>query len=641
MSGARFAGCVYMERVPSGTTVEVVRKSALKNVVAFSIAGFCAWLVIRQLGDIDLTEVAASLGAVTPAQWLGALGATAFSFVAVGQYDALFHRWLNTGATPRRAVTSGAAAIALAQTLGFGLATGTVARWRALPELSFASALKVTNYVSFSFMFALGLISAVTMTILGFDQEFGDLWAWIAVSVLAATVALSVLQPAWLPIPLPPLRLMGRLTVLSAADTALAALALWILLPADLQPPFLALFAAFLAALGAGLLSGAPGGVGPFELCLVTLLPTVPENDLIAAVLAFRLIYYALPACLALGFLSRSTPAPARPVASLPTAQHIRRAETGLSRQTGEVRQIGGCILHVAEASQILVALGDPACGQSLGNAALGEFAKDARSRDLWPALYKCGPGTALTARKMGWSVMAVSEEAWLEPPTFTLDGSERRQLRRKLKQAERNGVLVERARALPISHMGRVAEEWTARCGGERGFSMGRFDPQYLENQHCYLAWREGRLVAFASFHVTEDEWALDLMRSADDTPDGTMHLLVTAAIRDAATVGVPRFSLAAIPLEAPTALLRHISGRRESQGLRRFKMSFGPRLRRLYIAAPNTALMLLAGVDILLRITRPNPLATEWQDAPSAIFDMKPANAVSASTVPTETMQ
>ena len=94
---------------------------------------------------------------------------------------------------------------------------------------------------------------------------------------------LSLVQPKWLPLRLPPLRLWLRLLVLAAVDVSFAALAFWVLLPEVFQPEFSLLLAAFILALGAGLLSGSPGGVGPFELCLVTLLPGVAEVELIAA----------------------------------------------------------------------------------------------------------------------------------------------------------------------------------------------------------------------------------------------------------------------------------------------------------------------------------------------------------------------
>ncbi|PWK58604.1 phosphatidylglycerol lysyltransferase [Silicimonas algicola] len=574
------------------------------------MAAVCAALVVRHLGEVSLLTVAEEVRGIGAAQWLIALVATCASFAAAGQYDALFHRWLGTGVRAARAGVSGAVAIALAQTLGFGLATGAIARWRALPELSLPNALRVTNYVSFTFMAALSVLAALALSVSDIGSGGAGVSGLFVIPPMVGYLVLSVAQPAWLPVSLPPLRLVGRLTVLAITDTALASLALWALLPAGSQPDFSVFLAAFLVALGAGLLSGAPGGVGPFELALVTLLPAVPETELMAAVLAFRLVYYALPACAALVVLARPSVDRALRRTIVPALPPAVRAEAGLARQSGQLSVVDGLGLHVVEASQCLVALGSPVCGERMTRPSLRDFGDLARQRNLFPALYKADARTAGVARRSGWTVLAVSEDASVSPADFALDVPERRQLRRKLGRARKAGVTIESAGRLPLQDMSRVAGNWTKRTGGERGFSMGRYCPDYLAGQRVWLARRDGRLVAFASFHIAKAEWCLDLMRNEADMPDGTMHALIAAALEAARAEGVRRVSLAAMPLESGHPVLRRLTCRREAQGLRQFKCSFHPRRQTLYLAAPNLALLVLAGTDILLRIAKPLPL-------------------------------
>ncbi len=349
-----------MSFFPSLSAAGAGARARLRTIGAIGAAAVCAALVVRQLGDVSLLTVAEEVRGISAAQWLVALVATCVSFAAAGQYDALFHRWLGTGVRPARAAVSGAVAIALAQTLGFGLATGTVARWRALPELSLPDALRVTNYVSFTFMAALSVFAMLAMAVSGTGSDGVGISGLIVLPAMVGYLVCSVVQPAWFPVRLPPLRLVGRLTILAVTDTALASLALWALMPAGGQPDFDIFLAAFLVALGAGLLSGAPGGVGPFELALVTLLPTVPETELVAAVLAFRLVYYALPACAALVALARPSMDRAPQRASIPVHPRVIRAEAGLAGQSGRLSVVDGLGLHVVETSQCLVALGSP-----------------------------------------------------------------------------------------------------------------------------------------------------------------------------------------------------------------------------------------------------------------------------------------
>ncbi|MDA8587113.1 phosphatidylglycerol lysyltransferase domain-containing protein [Rhodobacteraceae bacterium] len=592
-----------------GVPLRVVQK----QILPISIAGLCVYVVVNRMDDVDLTQVAASIGAVTAVQWIAAILATAVSFVAVGQYDALFHRWLKTGVADKRAVLSGASAIALAQTLGMGLATGTLARWRALPELSLATSLKVTNYVSFSFMAGLGLLSIVVLALPGVGHIGASWYSLAAVAVVLVAVNLSFLQPKWLPFPLPPLRMALRLMVLATIDIIFAAFALWVLFPGGSQLGFTTLLAVFTLSLGAGLLSGSPGGVGPFELCLFTLMPAFPEPELIASVLAFRLVYYALPACLAVITLIKPSPAPFK---TMPTTRSARRplmrAEAKLAQQAGHrfLPYDDERCLHVAEATQTLVAIGDPATGSTFGPSAFATLGQAADKLSLWPALYKCSARSAVFARSVGWSAIPVSEEAWLSPNAFTLATPARRQLRRKLKKAAQAQIDVSVASTLPLAEMEMVSAAWSKRAGGERGFSMGVFSEDHVTRQRCYLARNNGALVAFISFHTVQNEWTLDLMRSTSDMPDGAMHALVVQALEDAAERGIPRLSLAAMALDDPHFSLKHFGQTASAKGLRQFKTSFAPRTERLYAAAPSTALLYLAGADITLRIATQVPL-------------------------------
>ncbi len=578
---------------------------ALRNACALLVAAVCFFLLSEKLDGLEGAALLTSVAEVKAWQWAGALAATALSFAVIGQYDALFHGWLKTGVSQRRAFLSGASAIAVAQTVGFGLATGTLARWRLLPDLTTAQALRLTSYVSFSFIVALGVVIAALLLALSSASHAAA--GWIAVPAILAALAYPVLSlwvPNWLPA-LPPIGLMVRLIGLTALDLLFAALALYILLPEGAEIAFAPLLAAYAIALGAGLISGSPGGLGPFELCLLSLLPGQAPPDLVAAVLAFRLVYYALPACL--GVLCMAAPLePDDKPDEAPRRSPILGAEAmGLSRQDAHrLLPTPNGTLHVAEASQSLVAIGDLPGAVAHTRASLSALAAEATTQSMIPALYKIGARSASTAKRLGWATMAVSEEAWLDPTTFTLESPSRRQLRRKLRNAVKSNLTVCEFLDPPLADMARVSAAWTHANGGERGFSMSRYEPATVEAQRCFLAFRHGRLVAFASFHVGRADWALDLMRQIPEAGDGAMHALIAAAIDAARVDGIQRLSLAAMPLAHPTRLLATCQN---MAGLRQFKLSFAPETRRLYLAAPDRFRLAVAGLDILLRIQKP----------------------------------
>ena len=59
----------------------------------------------------------------------------------------------------------------------------------------------------------------------------------------------------------------------------------------------------YLIALAAGAISNVPGGIGVFEFVLLLLLPAVPQDRLLGALVAYRAIYYFAPFAIALVLL--------------------------------------------------------------------------------------------------------------------------------------------------------------------------------------------------------------------------------------------------------------------------------------------------------------------------------------------------
>lgn len=595
--------------------------SRLRQALPFLVLAATLPILVHRFADTDFAEVLDAVRAVALPTLLAALAATWVSFVAVGRFDGAIHRWLGTGIPERTARRVGAASVAVAQTLGFGLVTGTLARWRGLPGLPLARAAQVTAAVAVTFMAALAV--CLGLAILAFGAPAGAP-AWIAGIGLALVLALPLLSlvPHRMAVTLPPVALLGGLALLTAVDLAAAGTAFWLLLPDEPALTPAVVFPAFLLALAAGLVSGTPGGVGPFEITLFALLPQVPEAELLAAILCFRAIYYALPAILGAGWLalrpataSATAPAP-EPLAAAPFPDDAPRAEAALVRQ-GELalRREGGTVFATGLTGQALVAVGDPVAGGVRG-AGLA-LSRLARGHARLPAVYKCGARLAASLRRAGWTVLAVAEEAWIAPAAFTLEAPACRRLRRKLRAAEAAGVTVTRGGALPLAEMGRIAAEWAAARGGERGFSMGRYTATHVAGQRVYLAHAAGRLVAFVTFHEGRREWTLDLIRTAEDAPDGTVHALVARALEDARAARLPRLSLAALPLarDWPAPLAR-LAARHSASGLRQFKEAFAPRLETLYAAAPGRMGLALALWDVFWRVRRPLPLCHPAQD-------------------------
>jgi phosphatidylglycerol lysyltransferase len=120
--------------------------------------------------------------------------------------------------------------------------------------------------------------------------------------VLAATGRARIQVGRWqLMLPSLPLTL-GQLGVATVDLLAMAA-ALWILLPSSL--PYGEFLPMFMLGLVAGVTSQVPGGLGVFETVIVLQLREhLPVPPVVAALVAFRAIYYLLPLILAAAWLA-------------------------------------------------------------------------------------------------------------------------------------------------------------------------------------------------------------------------------------------------------------------------------------------------------------------------------------------------
>ncbi len=595
---------------PHPHLIGVRRLALLGRLLPLAALVFFGMLLLRRIDGINMAHLWTAVAATTPSQWALSAVATCASFVAVGQYDAGVHRMLGTDVAPIDARRAGIRAIAVGQMLGFGSLTGALVRWRCLPRIELWRATQISVLVSLSFLAAWAVIAAAMVAVTGLPLP-GTMMQTI--SGAAALMAIAVTATFFM------LRKTGARTGFGdlgamlfwcLIDTSCAALALFVLFPAGIAPPAALFFTAYLLALGAGLLSNAPGGIGAFDLTLLSCLPMVDDATLLATVVAFRIIYYGLPAVLAFATLLRPVRGPApcamAPLRGMDLVRGLNTAphpEWALSRQGATIwghRGNGWMIQNITGHAC--------AIGPAWGIASHRDVAQIARHVGRRPVLYKCDARVACQAQHDGWKALRTGAEALITPAIWALEGPQHRQLRRKLRHAEKSGISITQTPVLPITALRQIAQDWAAQHGGENGISMGRFDPHELARQQVFLAQRDGQTIAFVTFRASTEVWSLDLMRHSGDLPDGTMHSLIIAAIHGARRSGISSLSLAAAPLGLPVGLPGRLT--RRAQGLTRFKQSFAPRWVPLYLCAPSWPAVLRAALTLTYAIHHPPPL-------------------------------
>ena len=591
----------------------------------------CAWYLRDDWSRLDGQVILAALYEISALQWLGSLAAVTIAFTAVAGQERTVMAHLGLAVEPGRGRSAAMATAAVSQTLGFGPLVGTIVRKRLLPELSLSQSAQVSVMITVGFFGGIGLLwlclAAAQISLL----LVPTLLCLIACLVQAASSRLPKGLSRRLPDGWTTLKFLLWLMI----DLTALGVAAWLVLPSALHAdvPLYEFLPMFLTALGAGIASGTPAGTGPFEVILLDGIGANDQNGLAAGIIAFRLSGYAIPAVIGAAFATlaprwRSFSQPGTegrpriltPVSLGPAAlRKLRRAEIQLALQ-GELALLrapdDGLWLH-GRVPGFDVFVGDPATIGETGpcfRAALDAAISTAAHNGRFPCLYRVGPRLAAVARSKGMTTQIIAREAILDPSRFSTAGSARSGLRRKLRHAEQAGVTVSQAEYLPLTEMADVADDWACTHGGERGFSMGRFNPSTLAHQAVFLAWGEqGQLLAFISFHRSAGEWVLDLIRCRKHVPDGTLYLLTVSALEAARQSGITRLSLASVPEPGwgMTGPFGRIARRltTPAQGLAQFKQAFRPHWEKRYIVAQSRLHLLIAAGGVALAIHRRSP--------------------------------
>src|SRR5690606_1971334 len=95
--------------------------------------------------------------------------------------------------------------------------------------------------------------------------------------------------------PPPRLVLTAPQLVFGVVAISIVAGVLYVLLPGQVELSYPAFVGIYVLAMLAGALSHVPGGIGVFETILLLFIPGADKGALLAAMLAFRGVYYLLP----------------------------------------------------------------------------------------------------------------------------------------------------------------------------------------------------------------------------------------------------------------------------------------------------------------------------------------------------------
>jgi len=285
----------------------------LKRAATLLFFGLVAWLLVEQGRAIEWHEVFASLRAYPLALLLGAVALAALSFTLYSCFDLLGRHY--TGHTLPTPTVMLVTFISYVFNLNLGSLVGGVAfRYRLYSRLKLGTA-TITRVLSLSmltnwtgYLLLGGVIFSFYTPGLPPTWKIGSGGLQILGFVLLAVVSLYLLLCAFSPrrsfslrghtIDLPSGR-MALLQVLMGASNWLVMSGLVFLLMQD-KIAFPTVAGVLLVAAVAGVIAHVPAGLGVLEAVFVALLShELPTHELLAALVAYRVVYYLAPLAIA------------------------------------------------------------------------------------------------------------------------------------------------------------------------------------------------------------------------------------------------------------------------------------------------------------------------------------------------------
>jgi phosphatidylglycerol lysyltransferase len=224
------------------------------------------------------------------------------------------------------------------------------------------------------------------------------------------------------------------------------------------------------------------------------------------------------------------------------------------------------------------------------------------------PVFYEVGKEHLHRYADFGLAFVKLGEEARVDLTQFSLDGPQGARFRQVIRRLTKDGgtfrvIPTDDVRAA-MSRLREVSDDWLAqKTGAEKGFSVGFFDPAYLERFPVAVIERDHRIVAFANIWPGPGEYELsiDLMRYDHDAPTSVMEALIVHLLVWGQEQGYHWFALGMAPMSgserSPVAPLRARAGNFlyehggflfNFRGLRAYKEKFNPVWEPHYLVYP-----------------------------------------------------
>jgi len=308
-------------------------------------------------------------------------------------------------------------------------------------------------------------------------------------------------------------------------------------------------------------------------------------------------------------------PAPEEP--DPPTMEEVERAAAILTTEANSQANLallgdkpllfspsGNAFLMYGVEGRSWIAMGDPIGPDDEKQELIWNFRELCDLHAGWPVFYEVQRQNLHFYLDLGLTLLKIGEEARVPLEGFSLDGGDRKWMRKMQRRLEAEGCAFEIIDSGPVIEELRViSDAWLAeKRTREKGFSLGFFSEQYIRRCPVAVVRRENQIVAFANlWEGAGEELSVDLMRHLPDAPAGVMDYMFVHLILWSQQQGYRWFNLGMAPLSGlenrtlgplwnRVGALAYRFGENfyNFQGLRQYKEKFDPVWEPMYLASP-----------------------------------------------------
>jgi len=288
------------------------------------------------------------------------------------------------------------------------------------------------------------------------------------------------------------------------------------------------------------------------------------------------------------------------------------------------ISQSGNAFIMYGIEKRSWISMGDPVGPIEEWPELIWQFREMVDRYDGWTVFYEVGSQELPFYLDLGLSLLKLGEEARVDLNKFTLEGSSRKGLRYTIRQMEKEGSTFQ---VVPkedvhdyIPEFKKISDSWlNEKHTGEKGFSLGFFNEEYLQRFPAAIVRKDNKILAFSNLWPGwgKEEFSIDLMRYLPDAPHGVMEYLFIKLILWGKTEGYQWFNMGMAPLSGfeghrlasiwsrvGSYIFQHGEHFYNFQGLRQYKEKFDPEWSPKYLVCPSGLALprILANIQTLI---------------------------------------